>query len=294
MLQQFEKRGLVTQDAGPRFREAVASALRLRDSIGAEVLILAVVAAATMFMSGQSSLIPASSWYAAKTDDAVQITRAGWWFIHFSVPLSQFLLFSMYLRLFIWARFLGQVGKLPLHLAPAHPDGTGGIGFLEDTVAAFTPVVLAHAVIGSGWIASRVLFDGRDVHQFFPEMVTSVLLLITVVLLPLCQFTRCLAELKRKGIADYGSLAASYANQFDRKWVRAGAAPGEALLGNADIQSLADMSSSYGIVDEMRSVPFGRRAVTKVAAATVVPFLPLVLTVISPVALVKRPAEVLL
>lgn len=294
MLPQFESRDLVTEDTSPRFREALASALRLRDSIGAEILILAMVAAVTVLASQQSSFMPASSWYAGNDGSNVQLTRAGWWFVHFSVPLSQFLLFRMYFRLFIWARFLHQAGKLPLRLTPAHPDGAGGIGFLDDTVAAFAPVVLAHSVIASGWIASRVLFDGRDVHQFLPEMVAIVLVLVAVVLLPLCQFAPRLIELKRDGIADYGALAASYAHQFDRKWIQASAAPGEALLGSADIQSLADMSGSYEIVDEMNAVPFGRRAILQVVASALLPFLPLVLTVVSPVVLAKRLAEVLL
>jgi len=294
MLPQFEARGLVTAEAAPRFHEALASAGRLRDSSVAEIVILALVAATTVFASQQASFMPASAWYADNDGSAIQLTRAGWWFVHFSVPLTQFLLFRMYFRLFIWARLLRQAGRLPLKLAPAHPDCAAGIGFLDDTVAAFAPVVLAHSIIASGWIASRVLFDARDAHQFLPEMVAIVLVLVAVVLLPLCQFAPRLIQLRRDGIADYGALAASYVHQFDRKWVHAGAASGEVLLGNADIQSLADMSGSYETVDDMQSVPFDRRVVLQVTAAAVLPFLPLVLTVVSPVILIKRLAEVLL
>jgi hypothetical protein len=294
MLPQFEERGLVTAEATPRFHEALASALRLRDSSVAEILILALVAAATVFASQQPSFMPASAWYADNDGSGVRLTHAGWWFVHFSVPLTQFLLFRMYFRLFIWARLLHQAGRLPLQLAPAHPDSAAGIGFLDDTVAAFAPVLLAHSIIASGWVASRVLFDGRDAHQFLPEMAAVVLVLVAVVLLPLCQFAPRLIQLRRNGIADYGALAASYVHQFDRKWVNAGAASGEVLLGNADIQSLADMSSNYQTVDGMQPVPFGRRAVVQVAAAAALPFLPLALTVVSPVTLIKRLAEALL
>jgi hypothetical protein len=53
------------------------------------------------------------------------------------------------------------------------------------------------------------------------------------------------------------------------------------LLGSADIQSLADLGNSYGVVQEMRFAPFGWRDVTRLAAVTATPFIPLLLTVFS-------------
>jgi hypothetical protein len=214
--------------------------------------------------------------------------------VHISVPLTQFLMFRMYFRLYVWGRLLNQASKLPLQLAPAHPDRAGGLGFLDGTAAAFTPVVLAHAITASGWIASRVLFNGDDVHRFIPEMVMMILVLVAIVLLPMCQFVSNLVALQRRAISTYGALAAAYARDFDRKWILDWPVRGDALLGNADIQSLADMSGSYGIVRDMRSVPFERHALMQVVAAAVLPFLPLVLTVLSPVMLVKRLVAVLL
>jgi len=47
--------------------------------------------------------------------------------------------------------------------------------------------------------------------------------------------------------------------EFDRKWLRGGAAADEPLLGSADIQSLADLGNSDAVVKEMRLVPFSAR-----------------------------------
>ncbi len=55
----------------------------------------------------------------------------------------------------------------------------------------------------------------------------------------------------------------------------------EELLGSADIQSLADLGNSMGVVQEMRLVPFGWRDVTRLVMITAVPFLPLLLTIFS-------------
>jgi hypothetical protein len=61
--------------------------------------------------------------------------------------------------------------------------------------------------------------------------------------------------------------------------VHADAPKDEALLGSADLQSLADLGNSYSFVQEMRFVPFGLKDVTRLAAVTAVPLLPLALTV---------------
>jgi hypothetical protein len=73
----------------------------------------------------------------------------------------------------------------------------------------------------------------------------------------------------------YGSLVVHYNRDFHEKWV-AGSSPEDApLLGAPDIQSLADMGNSYRYVNDMRVVPFGRRAVFTIAIATVLPCVPL-------------------
>ena len=55
-----------------------------------------------------------------------------------------------------------------------------------------------------------------------------------------------------------------------------------------DIQSLADLGNSYALVREMRSVPFGLENISRLAAATPAPLLPLVLTISSPEDLIVR------
>jgi hypothetical protein len=59
------------------------------------------------------------------------------------------------------------------------------------------------------------------------------------------------------------------------------AAEGEALIGSADIQSLADLGNSYQIIREMRPAPIDLwTTIVPMAAFTVVPFLPLALAVL--------------
>ena len=95
---------------------------------------------------------------------------------------------------------------------------------------------------------------------------------------PLLVFAPQLAQAKRRGLREYGMLAARYVRDFDAKWLRGGAPADEPLVGSADIQSLADLRSSFEIVQGMRIVPITKDAVLRLAAATLVPIVPLLLT----------------
>jgi hypothetical protein len=50
------------------------------------------------------------------------------------------------------------------------------------------------------------------------------------------------------------------------------------LVGSADVQSLADMGNSYDIVRTMRTVPITKDTVFRLTGATLVPIVPLLLT----------------
>jgi VIT1/CCC1 family predicted Fe2+/Mn2+ transporter len=72
-------------------------------------------------------------------------------------------------------------------------------------------------------------------------------------------------------------LAGRYVSGFERKWNARGGAAEESLLGSADIQSLADMSTAVGIVNEMRIAPISMRLLIAFAMAALLPLLPLLL-----------------
>jgi hypothetical protein len=96
-----------------------------------------------------------------------------------------------------------------------------------------------------------------------------------------------MASARRKGLADYGLLAQRYVESFEQKWVLRDPVSSE-LLGAADIQSLADLGNSYALVRDMRPVPFGLDDITRLAAATAAPLVPLLLTILSPEELILR------
>jgi hypothetical protein len=294
VVQQFVERGLIPEAIRPKFDAAIESAMRLRNSVVAELSLIALVyLVGVMFIWRTQAALPVDGWYGVWTHGRLQPSLAGWWFGLVSLPLFQFILLRWYFRIAIWARFLWQVSRMGLSLMPTHPDRCGGLGFLGSVTYAFAPLLVGQGVVLSGMIANRIFFEGEKLLQFRVEIVGVVLLLLFVVLGPLLVFAPVLAEAKRVGLREYGVLAQRYAREFDQKWLRAGAPPEDPLMGSADIQSLADMGNSFEVIREMKLLPFTRDTVIQLGFLTLLPVLPLVLTMISLADLVDRMLKVL-
>ena len=222
-----------------------------------------------------------SSWYGTSSGGRLRPSLAGWWMGCVSLPLFQFLLLRWYFRLFIWARFLWQISRIDLKFMPTHPDRCGGLGFLSSVSYAFTPVLLAQGALLAGFIGNRIFFAGAQLPQFKVEIIALVAVMVSAILGPLLVFGPQLEAAKRQGLRELGTLAQRYAHEFDHKWLRGGAPPDEPLIGSADIQSLADLGNSFEVVKGMRLAPFTLQTVLQLAVTTVVPVVPLALTMIS-------------
>ena len=282
LLQQFLERNLIPENAMTRFESAIASAFRLRNSVLAEVLLIALVYGVGVLIVWRHYVaLDTATWYATASAGGSQLSLAGMWFGYVSLPIFQFLLCRWYFRLFIWAHFLWQVSRIELSLVPTHPDHLGGLSFVSGQVYAFTVLAVAHGALLAGNLANRIFFLGAALTQFKVEIAVVVIFLMCVVLGPLLFFMPQLAQAKRNGSREYGVLAERYVREFDAKWLRGGAPAGEPLIGNSDIQSLADLGNSFQVVREMRIVPIKRDDVVRLVVATLLPIVPLALTMMS-------------
>jgi len=285
----FLDRNLIPEAALSRFDEALSAAYRLRNSLPAELLLLVVVyGVGIQIVWRHFTALDAATWYATPTAEGSKLLPAGIWYSYLSLPLFQFLLLRWYFRLFIWVQFLWRVSKIELSLVPTHPDRVGGLGFLSRTAHAFSVLLLAHGAMVAAQLANRILYLGESLPQFQGEIAVMVVFLLCVVFGPLLVFTPQLAKAKRAGLFEYGSLAERYVREFDVKWVHGGGPRSEELVGSADIQSLADLDSSYDIVRTMRAALIDRQALIQLAVAVLLPIAPLLLTVMPLEALLKK------
>jgi len=282
MVGLFLDRGLIPDGARATFDAAIASAMRLRNSIAAEVLLIASVYVVGVGFIWRTQLaLDAASWYGVTADGRLQPSLAGWWLGLVSLPILQFLLLRWYYRLVIWTHFLWQVSRIELKFVPTHPDRCGGVGFLAQVSYAFAPLLVAQGALLAGLMASRIFYAGATLPEFKLELIGLVAVMVFVILGPTLVFSPQLEAAKGAGLREYGTLAQRYVREFERKWLRGGAPADEPLVGSADIQSLPDPGNKFEVVKGMRIVPFTLQTVLQLAVATLLPVLPLTLTMIS-------------
>jgi hypothetical protein len=292
VVRQFVTLGVVRDAARGKFDAAIDSALRLRNSIAAELLLLVFVYVVGVGVIWRHNVaLPVATWYAQPVGGATHVTLAGWWNMLVSLPIFQFLLFRWYFRLFVWARFLWQVSRMDLHLAPLHPDRAAGLGFLTGFPKAFAPLLLAHGALLAGMFADGIFFAGKTLPEFKLELFAVVAVSVFLVVGPLLVFVPLLARVRRQGVREYGALAHTYVDEFTAKWLEGKRPADEPLVGSGDIQSLADLGNSFQVVEDMQVVPVSRRTLLYLAMVTALPVAPLSLTMISLDELVGRLAK---
>jgi hypothetical protein len=291
-VRSFVERRIVLPQDRKRFDKSIHAAVRLRNSVPAEVSLLIFVYTIGLWLWHIRVPVETSTWY-ADPGGRWHLTSAGFWYVFVSIPILQFILLRWYMRLFIWFRFLWQVSRINLNLIPTHPDRCAGLAFLGKSAYAFGPILFAQGVMLAGLVASRVLYRGESLLSFKLQVGGFIAFFVLALLSPLLMFTPRMARTKRKGLAGYGLLAQRYVDSFEQKWVVRDPANFDELLGAADIQSLADLGNSYAMVREMRPVPFGLEDIARLAAATAAPLLPLLLAIFSPEELILRIIKVL-
>jgi hypothetical protein len=274
----FVSSGVVVEEDYGKFETAVARGLAWRDSTAAEVIFV-VVSYAVTAVNLRWTAVHVSTWSVLHNGSGASLTWAGWWLVFFCIPLFQFLSLRWLWRLFLWGQFLWRMTNLKLHLAPTHPDGAAGLGFVGEAQRFFAVILIAYSVVVAGVLANSVLYDHIPLVHFASAIAAYVVAAVLFILIPLCVFAPVLFETKISGMAKYGSLASEYTQSFQQKWIVDRCNQQEILLGTADIQSLADLGNSFAFVEKMKVFPMASRTPIHLAIACLIPMAPLLLTV---------------
>jgi len=291
VARRFVERRIILLEDLPRFYSTVESAFRLRNSVPLELGLFAAVYSFGLWFWHNRFGIESATWY-AMPGGRWNLTPAGFWYVFVSIPILQFILLRWYVRFLVWYRFLWQVSRIPLNLIPTHADRAGGLGFLGGLSYVFGPILFGQGAMLAGLIASNVLYHGGNLPSFKLQAGSFVVFFVGVIFGPLLMFAPQMARARRKGLAEYGLLASEYVAEFQEKWIDGRRVGSKELLGTGDIQSLADLGNSYGVVQEMRVVPFGLKDMSRLAAATAAPMVPLLLLAWSPEEVIMRVLKV--
>jgi len=291
VIQQFLQRDIITVETRAKFDFYIASALKLRNSVIVELLLLVAAVSCGHLLWQEYDFFNASTWYTTVINGNATLNLAGYWYVFISLPIFQFILLRWYFRIFIWYKLLWQISRLPLQLNSLHPDRAGGLGFLTGSISAFAAVLIAHTVLLAGMITNRIWHYDATLLNFKEEILALIGFLVALVLIPLVFFIFAMARDKRIGTYKYGIMASHFVNLFYRKWVD-NAAPGTSVLGAADIQSLADLSNSFAATRDMNIIPFSFKNVLQLVLLITLPILPLVFTLLPMLDIVRAVVKV--
>ncbi|NGZ10766.1 MAG: hypothetical protein CV088_15495 [Nitrospira sp. LK70] len=277
IVRQFEDAGLVVEEAGERFKQLVQETVRLSHSSRAEMVILGLAFIHGLFVFLYLLNYPEPTWRLVKRDGGHVPSYAGVWYFLVAFPMYSFLLMRWFWRIGLWWRFLGRVSKLELNLSPAHRDGAGGLGFLSESLSAFTGFVFGVMATAAGVTADFVVYGGDSPLTYEWEVGGLLVLLMSAIAGPLMLFTHRLYEAKESALFRYGALANRHIQQVDRKWLSG--RPFTEDVG-IDFRAVAHMGSSVNAVRQMSIVPLYKDDLLKLIVVALLPFLPLLATLV--------------
>jgi hypothetical protein len=247
--------------------EAVAGALRLRNSRAAEFVCAAIGFALSIGWLGHLIAAHSESWRVA----GGWPTLAGWWVILFSAPLFNFLLLRGLWRHFVWGLLLYRLSKLELRLVASHPDGNGGIAFLADFPNAYATFVLGLSVVGAVAVVRHVFEHGTSPTTF--SLVTAIWLAIVLIIftLPLLAFWAPLSELKERSLRTFGAQATGFQRQAEHTLLgRTIAADDPSEF--APERPVLDTGAQFATSNKLSTLLLNRKAVVPVGVAALAPF----------------------
>lgn len=271
VVSQFIKCHIISEAEHKKYTALVNSTKQISNSNVAEIILFIFVITIGPWISNQILPFDVSN---------TTLTLPGYWYAFVSLPIFQFVLLRWFYKIAIWYSFLWKVSKLKLQLNSLHPDQAGGIGFLVNSIYGLELFLVANSFLLAGIILNAILNSHATLWQFQNEIITWTLILLCIPLLPMTFFMKQLTYTKRNGTIEYDVVANRYVTAFRKKWIDANAND-EKLLGAADFQSLADLANSFNVSSHMRIMPVSKNIIVLLVIFTALPFVPLVLTVIS-------------
>jgi hypothetical protein len=227
--------------------------------------------------------------------DGGRLTPAGWWHALISLPWLYYFLLRWLFVIVCWDWFLYKVSRLPLQLTSTHPDKVGGLGFLGWGIAIFAPVLMSIALVFSAGIAAEIIQHHESLDSLKYHCLIFAIALLVIIYLPLFAFARQLANCRFLGLIEFGELVWKHDREFEEKWMnKEGEAPEQSLLGNADVQSMADLATCYNHINEMWLIPFDAKAFAVLVLSIVVPMAPLLATTVEIKEILMKIGELLM
>jgi len=293
-IQQFQLSKLIADEDKDSFRENVRRMAELVQSRWSDVIFLALVILFAVFEVSREPALGSTSWLYVQDGSSGQLSLAGVWFYYFGIPLYQFIFLNWLWRYMVWTKFLWRTSRIKLRLNAIHPDRSGGLGFVGIAQASFAPFILGFSSLYSSIFAKEIIFDGKELTGFTPEIAVLTALFLIFFLAPLLVFSPRLMSIRVNDLRRHGALASAAARSFTSRWIDVGDKDAQELLGSSQIDALANLATTYATIKRTRIAPIDLITALSIVFATLGPMVPLVLTVYTPIEIFEVLKDILL
>ncbi|WP_395332258.1 hypothetical protein WBP06_04475 [Novosphingobium sp. BL-8H] len=278
----FARSGLLDDHGKQVLREQLAVSRQLLDLHVVEVgVVMLAFAVAIATLSGLTINENLAAW--TRDPSGKVLSLAGFWQFAISLPLLLTLLLGWLWRIGVWARLLVRLSRLDLNLIASHPDQCGGLGFLGQSLRAFSAFGMALGTIAAGRLGHDHLLGIST--SFTDGLLAGGSLALVAVLCvgPLCVFSDGMMQTWRWGSMAYGALATDLGTRLEATWLgrpdreRAeekdvAARERPEILEAPDFSAAADLFTVTGGVQSMRFIPVDPRSILVLGVATLLPF----------------------
>jgi hypothetical protein len=271
LIPYFLTSGLVQAAQKQDFVNILKDITRLRNRTLPWVVIAVIIIAWTVLepVTAGSELDHEVSW--AKNDGSGDLGFGGWWLIYVSRPIFSALLVAWLWRLVLVFLLLKRIARLDLDFVPTHPDGAGGLGFLERLPKAFSLFAFAISAVLASRLAHAVVYHGVNVQSLKGLLVVFLAVLIGICLAPLLTFIGPLAAAKRRALLEYGVLVGEHGRLVRRRWILGETEADDPVLQAPELGPVADTLTLYEAVKKMRVMPIGKPSLLAIAFPALIP-----------------------
>jgi hypothetical protein len=267
----FVDSGLVAESDRAEVNQAHRETARLRTSGTAEiicVILACVLAAATIFPEIRAAGM--RTWHVFSADDGTRtLTWPGAWAMVIALPILNYIWIRLAWKIVIWTQYLRRMSRLRLALAAAHPDLTGGLGFISGVQARFAVVLFAYGVSNvAAVIGYKIVIEHASprLPPVWGPAAGFVIVAPLLFLAPLLMFSRQLHWTKQRAVARCREVARLHAIGFEDEWLYGQPAAPPDL---ADPGVLNHLAAIFERLERMRIVPFDWRSAGQLVGATI-------------------------
>jgi hypothetical protein len=271
LIPYFLTSGLVQAAQKQDFVNIIKDITRLRNRTLPWVVIAALIVAWTFLepVTAGSELDHEVSW--ALIGGPSHLGFGGWWFMYVSRPIFNALLAAWLWRLVLIFLLMKRIARLDLSIVPTHPDGVGGLGFLERFPKAFSLFAFALSAVLASRLAHMVVYHGVNVQSLKALFVVFLVVLVGICLAPLLTFIGPLAAAKRRALLEYGILVGEHGRLVRRRWILGEMEADDPILEAPELGPVADILTLYEAVKKMRVVPIGKSSLLAIALPALIP-----------------------